>query len=93
METLLSQLTSKGYEVKTMETEFYGGSTCYWIEKSYGTGRKDCSGGHIAFLPDGTYGYDLFNGGNKYGEHLHSYTEDEIVVDTLPEEEIINFLI
>ncbi len=92
METLLSQLTSKGYEVISKETPFYGGSTCYILSKSYGPKRGDCSGGHIAVLPDGTFGYDLFNGGDKYGDHLHSYTPDEIVVDTLPEEDIINFL-
>ena len=89
METLLSQLTSKGYEVNPKSTTNH-----IAFLKTYGTKRSDCSGGYISVLDDGTFVYDVFNGGFKYGEHLNSFSGeyDDGLVDTLPEEDIINFL-
>ena len=95
IDTVVTQLLSKGYSVKSRETEMYGGSACYYFEKSYGSNRRDCSGGHIAVLRDGTYAFDLFNGGNNRGQHINSYSNNESVlsVDTLPADKIVSFMI
>ena len=95
IDIVVSQLLSKGYSVQCKDLDwFYGGSTCYYFEKSYGSGRSDCSGGHICVLTDGTYAFDLFNGGNNRGQHINSYSNNESVlsVDTLPVEKIVSFM-
>ena len=92
MNQLINQLTSNGYEVKTGNTGLHGGSLTHWLYKITGETRRDISGGYISLLENGTYGFDLFNGGDKYGDHFNSFTEDTSEVDHLPEEEIINFL-
>ena len=94
IDKVVTQLLSKGYSVKSGDSEMYGGSTFYWFEKSYGSNRSDCSGGHICVLTDGTYAFDLFNGGNNRGQHINSYSNNESVisVDTLPVEKIVSFM-
>ena len=68
----------------------------YFVHKSTGTSRRDVNGGTVSFDKEGNISYSVFIGGNKYGEHLSTYTDELSNLSFIPLEEgvnnILNFL-
>ena len=84
VKTLIQELRSAGYEISEFSNKSrtpphallpelaYG----YKILKRTGTGRRDVNGGFLYFNDEGQFGFSVFTGGSKYGNHLNSYQHE-----------------
>ena len=101
---MFSQLQSSGYSVTSKDASPIQGlvddltdssvSQIIYLSKTTGSNRQDINGGWV-YLTDKGVSFDVFKGGNNYGEHLRS-SDDAFVLHpveaSVAEELITNFL-